>query len=110
MLEQENAEADCAPVLSAIPWNVAEVEALPDFCLRVRFNDGLEGIADLNAFLHAPDAGVFSALSSAECFATVAIEMGAVTWPNVLAVWPWTLDLAPDAMHDEIARNGTWVL
>ena len=110
MLKQTNPEADCAPALNAVPWNVAAVEALPNFCLRVRFNDGLEGTADLNTFLHSPDAGVFSALAKPERFATVTIEMGAVTWPRVLTTWPWSLDLAPDAMHDEIARNGIWVV
>jgi hypothetical protein len=29
--------------------------------------------------------------------------IGAVTWPG-------EIDLAPDAMHDEIKKNGKWVL
>ena len=31
------------------------------------------------------------------------VEYGAVTWPN-------EIDLAPDAMYDEIKSNGTWIL
>lgn len=36
-------------------------------------------------------------------FEQVAAIDGVVTWPG-------ELDLAPDAMHDEIRRSGQWVL
>jgi hypothetical protein len=36
-------------------------------------------------------------------FRRVYVEQGAVTWPG-------ELDLAPDAMYDEIKRHGEWVL
>ena len=110
MPKRTNSLGHCVPFPSVIPWNVAEVEALSNFCLRVRFLGGLQGIVDLKAFLHAPDAGVFSTLTEPERFTTVTVERGSVTWPNVLNAWPWYLDLDPRVMHDEIARNGVWVL
>lgn len=85
------------------PWRVAAVEALPDFRLRVRFLDGLEGTVDMSVMVHSPDAGVFSVLADPALFNQVYVEYGAVTWPG-------ELDLAPDAMHTEIKKHGEWKL
>ena len=79
------------------------VESLGGYRLRVRFADGLEGEVDMSEFVHAPDAGVFAVLADPDIFAQVHVELGAVTWPG-------ELDLAPDAMHDEIEKNGIWIL
>lgn len=91
------------PIVPRAPWRVAEVEALPRWRLRVRHNDGVTGIVDLSALVHSPRAGVFAALRDTAVFEQVFLDSGAVTWPG-------DLDLAPDAMHDEIAANGEWVL
>jgi hypothetical protein len=48
-------------------------------------------------------AGVFAQLADTTAFRRVYVEGHAVTWPD-------ELDLAPDAMYDEIKRNGVWVL
>lgn len=48
-------------------------------------------------------AGVFAALKEIPLFNQVCLEYGAV-------IWPGKIDLAPDAMHDEIKRHGRWVL
>jgi CubicO group peptidase (beta-lactamase class C family) len=82
---------------------VAEVEALPNWRLRVRHNDGVSGIVDMAGLIHSPNAGVFAALRDTALFAQVYLDLGAVTWPG-------ELDLAPDAMHDEIAERGEWIL
>ena len=42
-------------------------------------------------------------LADPDIFAQAHIEHGAVTCPE-------ELDLAPDAMHDEIKKHGTWIL
>jgi len=47
--------------------------------------------------------GVFAHLKDQTLFEEVDVVCGAVTWPG-------ELDLAPDAMHDEIALNGEWIL
>ena len=86
-----------------MPWRVTEVLALDGFRLRVRFVDGLEGEVDLSGRVKSPAAGVFAVLADPDKFADVFVEHGAVTWPG-------ELDLAPDAMHDEIAAQGKWVL
>jgi hypothetical protein len=41
--------------------------------------------------------------------AAVSIDGGAVAWSGALETWPWSIDLAPDAMHDELAARGEWV-
>src|SRR5690242_15508587 len=85
------------------PWRVKAVEALDGYRLHVHFMDGLEGEVNMAEFVRAPDAGVFAVLADPDMFAQAYVELGAVTWPG-------ELDLAPDAMHDEIAKNGIWIL
>ena len=90
------------PIRPQAPWRIARVEVLPDFRLRVRFNDGAEGIADLSAFINSDNAGVFAALRDETFFRQARLNLGAVTWPG-------DLDLAPDAMHRAIKECGTWI-
>jgi hypothetical protein len=91
------------PVRPCAPWRVAEVEALPGFRLRVRFNDATNGFVDMAAFIKSEAAGVFAALRDENLFRQVKIVLGAVSWPG-------DLDLAPDAMHRAIEEQGTWTL
>ena len=86
-----------------MPWRVANVRPLPDFRLQVTFNDGLEGIVDMQARVHAKTAGVFSTLADSKNFNTVSVQFGAVTWEN-------GVDLAPDAMYEAIKAHGEWIL
>jgi hypothetical protein len=65
--------------------------------------DGLDGFVDLRALVWSSEAGVFETLRDPAVFSGVGVVRGAVTWPN-------GLDLAPDAMHDEIMSSGEWVL
>jgi hypothetical protein len=81
-------------------WSVQQAEAIGDLTLRVVFRDGLSGVV---RFEEAYLDGVFDVLRNPDFFKQVLIEYGAVTWPN-------GLDLAPDAMYDEIKKNGEWVL
>lgn len=84
-------------------WDVMEVEVLDGYRFHVRFADGLEGEVDMSEFVRAPDAGVFAVLADPDIFAQAYVELGAVTWPG-------EPDLAQDAMHDEIKKNGVWKL
>lgn len=84
----------------AAPWNVVSVKAVGPLTLFVEHRDGVKGhVRFLEAHLH----GVFEALRDPDYFKQVGIKYGAVTWPG-------ELDIAPDAMHDEIEKNGEWVL
>ncbi len=91
------------PVQPMMPWRITQVQALGDYRLKVRFVDGLEGYVDMHGLVHSQSAGVFAALSQKNIFSQVFLEHGAVTWPG-------EIDLAPDAMHKEIAMHGEWVL
>ena len=86
-----------------MPWRVTDVHVLPDFRLQVVFQDGLSGFVDMSRLIASAGAGVFAALAERDLFAQAHVEHGAVTWPG-------ELDLAPDAMHRAILKNGTWVL
>ena len=82
-------------------WDVIEVRVLPRQRFHVRFEDGTEGEVDVAPMILGPRPGVFKALRDPREFAKAYIEHGAVTWPG-------ELDLAPDAMYDEIKANGRW--
>jgi hypothetical protein len=101
---QEDRTAELTPPVRPIaPWRVAEVETLPGFRLRVRFNDGSTGIVDMAAFVGSEAAGVFTALRDEAAFRQARMRFGAVSWPG-------DLDLAPDAMHRATKEHGKWTL
>jgi hypothetical protein len=84
-----------------MPWSVLHVAALPGYRLQLHFLDETKGIVDLKEFVFASNAGVFSPLQDFSLFSQVfADEFGAVAWPQ-------GLDLAPDALWDEVRQaNG----
>ena len=103
MRQYADAQEDFPPPLALAPWRVRKAEALPGYRVRVSFNDGTEGVVDLGRQIHAADAGVFASLRDPSLFDQLRVELGVVTWPG-------DLDLAPDAMHFEILKNGEWTL
>jgi hypothetical protein len=101
---QEDRTSEVVPdVVPKAPWRVAEVRVLAEYRLWVRFIDGLEGTVDMAGLIRSSRAGAFAVLSDESLFAQAFLCYGAVTWPG-------ELDLAPDAMHEAIRRDGEWVL
>jgi hypothetical protein len=90
-------------ITSNVPWVVTQVEPHSNFRLFVKFIDGTAGTVLMSERVFRKSAGVFAALSDPTIFAKVFVDDGVVTWQN-------GVDLAPDAMYDEIERNGVWVL
>ena len=81
-------------------WDVVEVKQVGDLVLEVKFADGLSGrVRFEKSALH----GVFATLKDSQFFSQVTLGDGFVTWPG-------ELDLAPDAMYDEIKKSGEWKL
>jgi hypothetical protein len=68
-------------------------EALPIFRLRLRFDDGIEGVVDLSS---EAGKGVFAIWATPQAFADFRIENGR------RVVWSHTLDLCADALYLEI--------
>jgi hypothetical protein len=85
------------------PWRVTEVKPLANYRLEVKFIDGTHGFVEMSSRVMSEKAGVFTKLKDKDFFNKVFLHDGVVTWPG-------EIDLAPDAMHDEIARHGEWVL
>jgi hypothetical protein len=79
---------------------VVEVTVGGELILQVQFADGIRGNVK---FLPTHLTGVFEPLKNPSFFAKAYVEHGAVTWPG-------ELDLAPDAMYDEVKQNGIWIL
>lgn len=84
------------------PWRVRSVRQTGAYTLEVQFNDGLTGRVEMQQLVNSPQAGVFAALADPSLFNRVFVELGAVTWPG-------GLDLAPDAMYDDIRQDGVCV-
>jgi hypothetical protein len=79
---------------------VTQVEAMPDWRLRVRFADGTAGVVSIKHLLEGP---VFQPLKDVAEFARVFVdEFGAVAWPC-------EADLAPDALYEDIRAQTTVV-
>ena len=101
MRNEPDAEEDQAADVNDGLWDVVQVRPLPGYRLEVQFADGTSGEVDVSRLICGPQAGVFECLRDPALFSQVAIEYGAVTWPG-------ELDLAPDAMYDEIRAHGSW--
>ena len=80
--------------------DVIEVSVAEHLSLNVTFNDGLTGKI---RFFESHLTGVFEVLKSPEIFRQVSCVNGYVEWPG-------EIDLAPDAMYDEIKKCGVWEL
>ncbi len=91
------------PPPTRFPWLVVDVKARANYELHVRFIDGTEGRVEMREMIFSRKAGVFTSLRQPATFAAVGVQDAAVVWEN-------GLDLAPDAMYDEIKRNGVCVL
>ena len=72
--------------------DVVAVSAIGDYRLRLRFEDGVEGIVDLAPVLSF--RGVFEPLKDPAYFALVRVdsELGSVVWPN-------GADVDPDVLY-----------
>lgn len=81
-------------------WDVVEVKPLEALGLFVRFTDGLMGEV---RFKPEHLSGVFEPLKGPAYFKQVYVDHGAVAWPG-------QIDLAPDAMYQEIKAKGVWIL
>jgi len=76
-------------------WDVVEVRPEPNYCLFVRFKDGLTGRVQLR---REELTGVLAPLRDEQFFEQVFIDCGAVAWSG-------EIDLAPDAMYAEVASQ-----
>jgi hypothetical protein len=76
-------------------WDVIEVKPEPDYCLFVRFQDGLSGLVRLR-----PEhlAGNLAPLRDPDFFQRVYVDRAPSPWPG-------KIDLAPAAMYDEVASH-----
>ena len=78
-------------------WDVVEVIPEPDYCLFVRFKDGLYGRVRLRL---ENLTGALLPLRDVQFFRRAYIDSGAVAWPG-------EIDLAPDEMYTQVAHERT---
>lgn len=88
-------EDSAVGITVSAPWRVVEAVPLSGYRLAVKFVDGTMGEVDLTPLVVGEDAGVFASLRDHDLFNKVYLDCGAPTWPG-------GLDIAPDAVYDEI--------
>jgi hypothetical protein len=71
---------------------ICRAEYLGDYRLRVRFDDGREGVADLRPTIFSDPRVVFTPLRDLSVFQQLFVEGGALCWPS-------GLDLAPEYLY-----------
>ena len=104
MRNESIAQKNIAPtIICTAPWRLTKVKVLKHYKLEVEFIDGTQGLVEMKQKVMSQNAGVFAQLRNINIFNQAYLEYGAVTWPG-------EIDLAPDAMHDEIKRHGEWIL
>ena len=70
-----------------------KVEALPGFCIRVAYPDGVDGVIDLSVDV---GRGVFAPLADEAFFQTVHLgRYGQIAWSE-------DIEICPDAAYQEI--------
>jgi hypothetical protein len=77
---------------------VMQLDRLGGFRLRVRFNDGSEGVHDFSAMVNEPGP-MIEPLRNEDYFARAFLEFGAPTWPN-------GFDIAPEWLRREMEGAG----
>jgi hypothetical protein len=82
----------------AMDWDVIEAKMLAPGRIQVTFADGLQGTVRFEAY-----RGIFAKLQDPQEFSKLFVNDYFVTWPG-------ELDLAPDAMHAQIAHTGECVI
>jgi hypothetical protein len=72
--------------------DIVQVSPLGDYRLRIRFEDGVEGVIDLEEII--PFTGVFEPLENHTYFSQVTVtpDVGTICWPN-------GADLDPDVLY-----------
>jgi hypothetical protein len=75
--------------------DIVEVTPLARHRLRIRFEDGVEGVIDVSAIVEF--SGVFEPLEDQDYFAAAFVnpDWGTVTWPN-------GADLDPDVLYSRL--------
>jgi len=89
---------------------IEQADSLDPFRIRLRFNDGRTGVADIHPLFEEGTAGVFSALRDAAVAADFRLEYGTLCWPGDLDVAPEYLYFlafrGEPALHDLFAAWG----
>lgn len=75
--------------------DITEVHALENYQLRLKFEDGVEGVVDIAGLIRF--TGVFALLKDQDYFTQVRVnpELGTICWPN-------DADIDPDVLYARI--------
>ncbi len=82
-------------------YRITQCEYLPPYSLRLRFNDGVERLVDLEPVL---EGEIYGPLRDQSTFAQSVLdpELGTVVWPN-------GADFDPSILHDWPAHRDSFI-
>lgn len=89
-------------IISTMPWHVIKVYPLSNYTFAVEFIDGTQGLVNIKNLILSKRKTIFSPLKDKEKFEQLYIHDGIVMWPN-------KVDLAPDAMYEEVKNNIVYI-
>lgn len=92
--------------MNSIP-HVVEAEYISDYKIRIKFNDGVVKIVDLESYTKR--GGIFSDLKNKEFFKKFFIDLNTLCWPNGADIAPERLyEIGKEeALMSEILKNKT---
>lgn len=92
--------------MNSIP-HVVEAEYISDYKIRIKFNDGVVKIVDLESYTKR--GGIFSDLKNKEFFKKFFIDLNTLCWPNGADIAPERLyEIGEEeALMSEILKNKT---
>ena len=76
---------------------IVEANALPNYRLFIRFEDGAKGEVDLSSMV---GNGVFASWKDQAVFSRVAIDISTGT-----VIWPGGIDLCPDTLYSDVTST-----
>ena len=74
------------------PWRIRAFSIRDAYTIDVTFNDGTQGVFDLQNLICGEKAGVFQGLQDYKIFQKADLVYGVITWPG-------DIDIAPDALY-----------
>jgi hypothetical protein len=85
-------EHSASRLTPSTPWRIKSFSIKDGYTIEVIFNDGTQGVFDLEIFIHKENSGVFRHLQNYKKFQEADLVYGVITWPG-------NIDIASDALY-----------
>jgi len=79
-------------------YDVIRAACLKNYCIYLQFEDGREGIVDLEPIVGKGE--IFAPLQDMDCFCRMTVDerAGTIAWPN-------EADISPEALYEAVKKS-----